>query len=301
MIEFLENRRLLSASVANGVLTITGTDKADHINVVQRGAAIIVHQGNSITRFAKKDHISSIVINALAGNDQIKVTSKLGATIDGGDGKDLIIGGNGADVLIGGSGNDRILGQAGNDSISGGAGKDALFGGAGDDMIDAFDTESDQITGGAGNDSAKVDDQIDMAWNIENYVTNSPTTSGNSLNLEGSGSSVHVNAGNLILDGTIGGPGTIQVTGSGAATLTLDGLSLNSSVFDLGSAASGIDRISVSNDITLLNLGGTTSGDYVLIDYNPGPVGDIYMHLLPAADSTVTPSQTSSLVADPVV
>src|SRR5258706_5324932 len=113
MIEFLENRRLLSASVANGVLTITGTDKADHINVVQRGAAILVHQGNSITRFAKKDHISSIVINALAGNDQIKVTSKLGATIDGGDGQDLIIGGNGADMLIGRTRHERLRRQSG--------------------------------------------------------------------------------------------------------------------------------------------------------------------------------------------
>src|SRR2546421_3603645 len=222
MIEFLENRRLLTASVANGVLTITGTDKADHINVVQRGAAIIVHQGNSITRFAKNDHISSIVINALAGNDQIKVTSKLGATIDGGDGKDLIIGGNGADVLLGGNGNDRILGQAGNDSISGGAGKDAIFGGAGDDVIDSLDTESDQVTGGAGNDSAKVDDQIDTAWNIENYLTNSSATSGTSLTLEGPGSTVNVNGGKLILDGTIFNPGPIQITGSDSGSSILN-------------------------------------------------------------------------------
>src|SRR5882672_10766220 len=167
MIENLESRCLLSASVANGVLTITGTDKADHISVVQRGAAIIVHQGNSITRFAKKDHISSIVINALGGNDQIKVTSKLGASVDGGDGKDLIIGGAGNDILMGGNGNDRILGQAGNDSINGGAGRDALFGGAGEDTIDAFDGETDQITGGAGNDSARVDSPTDTAWDIE--------------------------------------------------------------------------------------------------------------------------------------
>src|SRR5437764_8539454 len=203
MIKNLESRRLLSASVANGVLTITGTDKADHINVVQRGAAIIVHQGNSITRFAKNDHISSIVINALAGNDQIKVTSKLGATIDGGDGKDLIIGGAGADVLVGGNGNDRILGQAGNDSISGGAGRDALFGGAGDDTIDAYDTEADQLTGGAGNDSARVDSQTDTAWNIEDYLTIT-TAAGGTLNVNGglSGvfSDVAVNSGWLNLN-----------------------------------------------------------------------------------------------------
>jgi len=297
MIEFLENRRLLSASVANGVLTITGTDKADHINVVQRGAAIIVHQVNSITRFAKKDHISSIVINALAGNDQIKVTSKLGATIDGGDGKDLIIGGNGADILIGGNGNDRILGQAGNDSISGGAGKDALFGGAGDDFIDALDTESDQVAGGAGNDSAKVDDQIDTAWNVENYLTNSLTTSGNTLNLDGSGSTVNVNAGKLILGGTNGGSGTVQLSGSGATTLALDGLSLNSSVSDLQSASSGIDRILISSDPGVLNLGGFASGDYVIIDYNnSSPLVESFLHFASAPDPTLT----TSLVSDPL-
>jgi len=180
MIENLEQRRFLSASVANGILTVTGTDHADRINVVQRGAAIIVHQGNSITRFAKKDHISSIAINALGGNDQIKVTSKLGASVDGGDGKDLIIGGAGNDILMGGNGNDRILGQAGNDSINGGAGRDALFGGAGDDTLDALDTEADQLTGGAGNDSARADSPTDTAWNIENYLSASSSAGGSS-------------------------------------------------------------------------------------------------------------------------
>src|SRR4051812_42304442 len=171
MIEYLETRRLLSASVANGILTVTGTEKADHINVVQRGAAIIVHQGSSTSRFSKKDHITKIVINAQGGNDQIKVTSRVAATIDGGDGNDLILGGSGDDLLMGGNGNDRIVGGAGNDSISGGAGRDALFGGAGDDTIDAFDTEADQVAGGAGNDSAKVDSNTDTGWNIENYLS----------------------------------------------------------------------------------------------------------------------------------
>src|SRR5215208_2254111 len=123
MIENLETKRFLSASVANGILTITGTDHADRINVVQRGSAIIVHEGKSVTRFGKKDHISQIVVNALGGNDRITIVSKVGATVDGGDGKDLIIGGAGNDVLVGGNGNDRILGQRGNDSITGGAGR----------------------------------------------------------------------------------------------------------------------------------------------------------------------------------
>src|SRR5215210_3724460 len=109
MIENLETRRFLSASVANGVLTITGTEHADRINVVQRGAAIVVHQGKPFSRFGKKDHISQIVVNALGGNDRITIVSRIGATVDGGDGKDRIIGGAGNGMLLGGSGNDRIL------------------------------------------------------------------------------------------------------------------------------------------------------------------------------------------------
>src|SRR6185436_18978911 len=115
MIEQLETRRFLSASVANGVLNVTGTDHGDRINVVQRGAAVVVHEGKAVTRFGKRDHIQQIVVHALGGNDRVTIVSKTGATVDGGDGKDLIVGGAGSDMLIGGNGNDRILGQRGND------------------------------------------------------------------------------------------------------------------------------------------------------------------------------------------
>src|SRR5678810_34037 len=115
MIEHLENRRYLSASVANGVLTVTGTDHSDRINVVQRGAAIIVHEGKSLTRFGKPDHIQQIVVNALGGNDRININSRLSATVDGGEGNDVIHGGNGDDVLVGGNGNDNLFGGAGAD------------------------------------------------------------------------------------------------------------------------------------------------------------------------------------------
>ena len=227
MIEYLESRRLLSASVSNGTLTITGTDHADRINVVQRGAAIIVHQGSSISRFGKKAHISKILVNALGGNDSIKITSKIGASVDGGDGNDLIVGGNGADVLLGGNGKDRILGQAGNDSIFGGAGKDILFGGAGDDLIDALDTESDQVAGGAGNDSARIDSQIDTAWNIENDLSAQTSASGGALTLRGPGSGtgtltsvINDNVGAVNLTGGgIGGPGGINLSNLGGTEL----------------------------------------------------------------------------------
>jgi hypothetical protein len=274
MFEILESRQLLSASVSNGILTITGSDHAERINVVQRGAAVIVHEGTSVTRFAKKQHVSSIVINALGGNDRIKVTSKLNATIDGGDGKDQITGGAGSDVLLGGNGNDRILGQAGNDSVSGGAGRDVLFGGAGDDVIDAFDTEADQIAGGAGSDSARVDTQTDTAWNIEDYLSVTTNSSGSVTDISNS-SVVNVNAGKLIYTGANAGTGSVNVAGSSAGTLSAGSLTLNG----VASNATGIDQIALdsaantftlsgNSSINLFDLGSSGSGDFVLIDYN---------------------------------
>src|SRR5438045_2424826 len=92
MIEHLESRRFLSASVANGVLTVTGTDKADHIMITQQKRAVLVREGSHVTRFnqlTKVSHINQITVNALGGNDRVTIVSKISATVDGGDGKDL--------------------------------------------------------------------------------------------------------------------------------------------------------------------------------------------------------------------
>jgi hypothetical protein len=294
MFEPLEGRVLLSAVVNNGILTITGTDHADHINVIQRRSVLIVHEGSATARFGKK-HISSIVINALGGNDKIKVTSKLSTTIDGGDGKDLIIGGAGNDVLLGGKGNDRILGQAGNDSMSGGAGRDALFGGIGDDTLDAFDTEADQVAGGAGNDSARVDTNIDTAWNVDNYLEVTTDSSGTITETSTNGSTVNVNAGKLNITspnagtgavainsgGTIGGVGTLALTNIGSGTLNIS---------DLGAVGFG--------DYVLIDYGGSIlgSGDSVNILSNFSLGGSLNIS---AASGFTTGSPTNESPTDP--
>jgi hypothetical protein len=256
--EQLEGRRFLSASVALGTLTVTGTDSADHIIITQQKKYVLVREGSHLTRFnqlSRISHVSEIIVNALGGNDRVTIVSKLSATVDGGDGKDLIIGGAGDDVLMGANGNDRIVGQAGNDSISGGAGRDAIFAGAGDDTIDAYDTEADKVSGGRGNDSAKVDDQIDTAWKIENYSLSSPTTSGSNLVLAGSQSTVHVNAGKLILGGSIGGSGSIYIGGgAGSSTLHLGGSDVltGASEFNFGTFG---DSVNILSNVTLTGSG----------------------------------------------
>jgi hypothetical protein len=120
-------------------------------------------------------------------------------------------------------------------------------------------------------------------------------------------SQVRVNAGRFIVDSvggtglgtvsvasgaTLGGSGTITgaasiasgghiAPGDGVGTLGLGGLSLTSSLLDIEGSAAGVDKIKINSDgtadvfsltgnniITLSDLGGVASGDYILIDYN---------------------------------
>jgi len=264
-IEQLEGRRLLSTSVSGGTLTVTGTDSADNIVITQQKKSLLVREGSHVSRFTKSDNIRRILVSALGGNDRIKITVKLAATVDGGDGNDLIQGGAGNDQLTGGNGNDRILGNGGNDSISGDAGRDNLFGGAGDDMIDAYDTQADQLTGGGGNDKARVDTNVDTAWNVEGYLAIESNNLGMPISVASSGtlsvngaassfSLVKTGAGTLILNNsaanlTITGGQMIDISGAGwnanatGATLPFDG------IIDYGRPSSTIGLVRVGEGI----------------------------------------------------
>jgi Ca2+-binding RTX toxin-like protein len=269
MIEQLETRRFMSASVANGVLTITGTEKADRINVAQGGAGVIVREGSSISRFGKSDQITKIIVNALGGNDRINIRCRLAASVDGGDGNDLIHGGRGDDVLVGGNGNDRIFGGAGDDSISGGAGRDLLFGGAGDDQLDSSDGRRDKLSGGRGKDGATVDESTDLGWNIEDYVMVSVQPLGN-----GAGA-VTLNAATLTLGNPLVSNLNLGLIKTGVGTLTLAN---SSQLTDPASmdAASGFHsvtiyagnlaaaKVSLYNAIANANASGSTSLDGII-------------------------------------
>src|SRR5438045_3442052 len=133
-IEGLEQRALLSAAVSGGVLTVTGTDGDDIISVKaakdSTGAAILVVTENvkpaegedwgtpTVSTFLQSD-VTSIVVNAGAGNDNVAIGGRRGtavstpATLNGGDGNDVLTGGGGADLINGDAGNDKITGGAG--------------------------------------------------------------------------------------------------------------------------------------------------------------------------------------------
>ena len=165
-VEQLEARRLLAATLVNGVLTVVGTAGDDNITVSYRADTKWFNVGvnGQGTSFGHA-HVDRIIIFGLAGNDMISASHvagfKPGVIIKGGDGNDLIHGESGNDTILGGLGDDFLSGEAGNDlikggwgddQIDGGAGNDLLLGGEGDDDIHG-DGGLDTILGNRGNDT----------------------------------------------------------------------------------------------------------------------------------------------------
>ena len=137
MFESLENRRLLSVSLHNGHLNITGTRRADNIELRVDQSHLIVSMGARTKSFA------------LADISFIKAT--------GGNGNDSLEGNAGDDSLEGGNDDDSLEGNAGNDDCHGGAGNDSITGGQGHDHFHS-DDDSTEIDDKHGNDNV-LDDQ----------------------------------------------------------------------------------------------------------------------------------------------
>lgn len=102
-----------------------------------------------------------IVLRGGAGDD---VLDGLWATLEGGDGNDLLTGGAGTEHLDGGPGDDTLEGHGEYDYLDGGTGDDTLRGGDGHDLLfgggvvgDGAQAGADRLDGGPGNDS--LDDQ----------------------------------------------------------------------------------------------------------------------------------------------
>src|SRR5687768_5635774 len=178
MFESLENRRLLAANLVDGVLTVTGTEANDVIEIQSRpeNNEVKLEFNGDETRYAMSA-VTKVVIDGLGGNDFIEFSGRRGGlnvpavlsggagddtlqggpandTINGGDGNDRIEGKNGNDVLNGDAGNDFIQGGRGNDVISGGLGNDDLFGHHGNDSVSGGGGDDD-ILGGSGRDDCR--------------------------------------------------------------------------------------------------------------------------------------------------
>ena len=169
MVEVLESRRLLSASLSGGVLTITGTEASDVLEVQLRSEdnELRVQDNGRETEFPLGS-VQKIVINGLGGNDFIEYSGRDGGLaipgeLSGGNDSDTIQGGLGNDTITGGPGRDRIQGKEGDDLIAGNGSSDFIEGGEGNDTITGASGNDrlfgnggvDFCTGGRGNDTVR--------------------------------------------------------------------------------------------------------------------------------------------------
>jgi Ca2+-binding RTX toxin-like protein len=145
-LEPLEAREVPTATLANGVLTVRGTDFADEITIDHIAGpgpgSVRVTENGRATDFPA-DRVFRVRVSGIGGDDYIAHNiGSLHAGLYGGAGDDVIYGDAGRDYLHGGAGSDTLHGWGGNDTLVGGDGNDKLYG------EDGFD----RLSGGAARD-----------------------------------------------------------------------------------------------------------------------------------------------------
>ena len=133
---------------------VTGSDANNTITIAPRsGGKIRVQSGRKVLGDFDANTVSRIMVYGLAGNDTIRVDSRITKPVElhGNGGNDRLFGGSGSDTIFGGEGNDLIFGKAGSDTIFGDGGNDRLYGGEGDDTLRGG-IGNDSLYGGNGND-----------------------------------------------------------------------------------------------------------------------------------------------------
>jgi hypothetical protein len=161
-----------TVGVENGILTITGDDAPDVIQVTQSSTSLFVEHGEAgLTALpgcsgggaaVTCPRAAMIAVDLAGGND---VFSSVAVTVP-----ESIAGGNGNDQLSGGSAGDVLAGGDGNDTLDGGAGVDDYFGEGGDDTIRARDGNAERIACGAGTGDQAENDFTDIIADCERGV-----------------------------------------------------------------------------------------------------------------------------------
>jgi Ca2+-binding RTX toxin-like protein len=153
----LDHRVLPAAALANGLLTIDGTEGRDvivlrHIKDQLSVRGQLIDLNGTLVKSVPVASVTQIAVATGAGDDYINLAkAKVPTSINAGEGKDFIFGGVNDDVILGGGGNDRITGMHGNDVIFGGMENDRLVGGRGNDQLYG-DEGNDFLFGQIGND-----------------------------------------------------------------------------------------------------------------------------------------------------
>jgi Ca2+-binding RTX toxin-like protein len=183
LLETLEIRQLMSATLTDGTLLVQGTSMKDALDLSSTPSVVSVMQKtNGVTTIKSFEfaRVQKVVVYGWGGNDRItmgnlaKAVTAFGGDgddfIEGGTAADKIFGGNGADTLYGWKGNDLVEGDAGNDYVNGSWDHDVVRGGSGNDTVEGFygddrvggGTGNDVVNGGAGADNLFGDDGSDI-------------------------------------------------------------------------------------------------------------------------------------------
>jgi Ca2+-binding RTX toxin-like protein len=150
MLEHLEQRRLLSAVIEDGILNIGGTNGDDQISLRVSddlaGQVIDVNINGELSQF-RLTEVKHVVINANAGDDRVVLGQDPDSALT------WVIHYDVPTLVLGGRGQDTILGGDGNDTLDGGTGVNEVDGRGGDDVLRAWNTDTDDLRGGAGIDT----------------------------------------------------------------------------------------------------------------------------------------------------
>src|SRR4051812_28953506 len=122
MFELLEGRTMMSASLANGTLTLNETNNADTIVVGKNAAGQLFVTENGVTSNFAWAAVTKVVANLMAGADKLTAQSAVDKQME-------VHGGAGNDTFTTGSGNDKLFGDDGDDLLDGAGGNDDTHGG----------------------------------------------------------------------------------------------------------------------------------------------------------------------------
>ncbi|WP_170985238.1 calcium-binding protein [Roseomonas sp. AR75] len=202
----------------------------------------------------------AVTIIGGAGNDRLDVaqvmrlTTPLGALLDGGEGADTLVGGRGADTLVAGTGNDRLLGGLGNDLV----------------LVAAEDlTSADTLNGEGGTDTLRLVGNASLAATafagVSGIEVVELANGGQSVTLPGAFadglgftmSTIRGGNGDDSIDVSAFASNRRVTTELGAGNDTLIGGAGNDTVF----AGAGVDEIQVGAGINRVTFGaGELSG-----------------------------------------
>jgi Ca2+-binding RTX toxin-like protein len=188
--ELLEQRRLLSATFVNGVLTVTATDSADFVDLDRVGADLssvryeilagsVSNYGLPVLESGEYFGVTSLIVKAGGGNDYVTSSDKLRVPTK-------VHGGSGDDRLNGGYENNVLLGESGNDTLSSSRGKDNFFGGSGHDEI-AVSIESTNTVYADGQDGYDLITFPGSYYPVDLAITVSKPTTADFVSLKGKG------------------------------------------------------------------------------------------------------------------